>query len=504
MLDPTTLALIIAGMVICAIVILALVILLRTFALKPPAAPPQDRPDFDPGELPQQVVERLQEAIRIPTVSNKDYELTDFAAFDEYIAFLRRAFPLFHERCQCETVNDYALIYRWEAGADGIDEAEASAKGPLPVVLMAHYDVVPVEEGTADEWRQPPFSANIADGKIWGRGALDIKSQMIAQMEAAENLMRQGFEPARDIYFCYGHDEETSGKQGALRIVDHMAGKGLEFEGVLDEGGLVTTDVLAGVDVPIGLIGVAEKGHSNYSIAVSGAGGHSSMPPKHTSLGLAAKLIARIEDKPLPTRFTAPVEKMLQRLCGQMGFVVRMAMANMWLFRPLLLSILTKAPETNALVRTTFAATMAHASDATNVLPQTTSVNINVRILQGESVASVRDYLARLAREAGVEAEIQTQMAEEPSPISSADSSFYRLVEQVSKEFYPSTLFTPFLVMGGTDSRRFARLSSNVLRFTPTRITAKERQTVHNTDEALSLENYGRMIAWFERFMQAL
>jgi carboxypeptidase PM20D1 len=487
------------------VVVLVLVVLVRTLSFHPPVAPPQSQPDFDPGEVPAEVIGRLQEAIRIPTVSKLDYAATNFAPFDEFLAFLERSYPLFNERCERELINGYGLVYRWAAHTgEGMTTSGSAAAAPLPIIFMAHYDVVPVEEGTEQDWTHPPFSGALADGKVWGRGTLDIKSQLTAHMEAAEALIKSGFTPARDLYFCYGHDEEVGGAQGAQRIVAHLAQKGLRFDGVLDEGGLVVTGALVGVNVALGLIGVAEKGHSNYSFEVPGMGGHSSMPPRHSSLGLAARLITCIENQPLPLRLTPTTEAMLQSLAGEMGFVVRMAMANLWLFKPLLLGILARGPVTNALVRTTCAATMAQASDAMNVLPQTTRFNVNVRILQGDTIASVKEHFERLAREAGIEAHIEPFIAEEPTAAAPVDSAFYETLETLASEFYPSALIVPYLMAGGTDSRYYSVLSDNILRFTPSHITDEERATIHSTNEALSVANYGRMIAYYEQLIRRL
>jgi carboxypeptidase PM20D1 len=487
-------ALVLLAVILVIVILLAVVVLVRTLSFKPPAAPATDAIDFDPGVVAPKAIERLSAAIRIPTLSNLDYETTDFAPFDEFLAWLPQAFPLFHEHTERTVVNDYALIYRWPGKNPSLD----------PIALMAHYDVVPIEEGTEQDWQQQPFSGAVVDGIVWGRGTLDIKSQLIAHMEATEGLLKEGFTPTRDIYFCYGHDEEVGGRQGAIKIVEHLKQNGVRFAGVLDEGGVVITGALANVKGPIGLIGIAEKGTSNYHFEVPGAGGHSSMPPTHTSLGLAAQIIERIETRPLPLRLTPPAELMLRTLSGQMGFVVRMAVSNLWLFRGILLKILAKNPVTNALARTTFAVTMAEASDACNVLPQTTRFNVNVRILSGDTPQSVKAHFEKLMNEVDSKAQVSLLLEENASPISPIDSELYRMVEELINEMYPSALVSPYLVMGGTDSRQFYALSDNVLRFTPMHISQAEQQSMHSTNECVSVVNYGRMIAFFERLLKRL
>jgi len=474
-----------------ALVILVALVLVRTLGFKAPVGDSSLAP-FDPGTPGSEVLARLSGAIAIPTVSTKDYAATDFAPFDRMAAYLRDAFPLFHEACTLERINTYTLAYRWQ----GSDPALK------PLALIAHYDVVPVEQGTEQDWRYPAFSGTVAEGFVWGRGTLDIKSQMTAHLEAAEALMREGFTPTRDLYFVYGHDEEVGGANGAQKAVEHFAAQGLRFEGVLDEGGLVALNSVKGVDAPLALIGLGEKGRCDYEITVTGSGGHSSMPPAHSSLGKAAELICAIEGAPLPARLTPPVELMLRNIAGEMGFAVRMAMANLWLFRPVLLGILAKNPTTNALIRTTFAATMAKASDASNVLPLSTQVTVNVRLLPGDTVALVREHFEGLAAARGIAVSIRESIPEEASAVSPVNTPLYERLIALTREFYPGAIPTPYLVMGGTDSRKYHVLTNAIYRFTPTQITDVQKATIHGTNESISIENYARMIHFFKRFIK--
>lgn len=274
----------------------------------------------DNYDVYQEAVVRLSRAIQIPTVSAQNYHETDFDAFDDFLIFLEEAFPLFHKTCELERVNKYGLVYRWR-GKDAEQE---------PVLVTAHYDVVPA--GDPKAWKYPPFSGEIAEGRVWGRGTLDIKSQLTSHLEAAEALIRQDFRPERDIYFVYGQNEETGNDEGATAIAALFEKRGLRFAGVLDEGGIIASGAIRGVKSPVALIGVAEKGRTDFELTVKGSGGHSSMPPNTTALGQAAELITRIERHPLPTRLTPPVAAMLKNLGSEMGGLTRFAIRNSWLF----------------------------------------------------------------------------------------------------------------------------------------------------------------------------
>jgi carboxypeptidase PM20D1 len=478
------------GIIIISVIALFFVVILgRTLAFRPPRAAAGTAPLEAPPSA--EALARLSQAIAIPTVCNQDYPKTDFAPFDKFFAFLQEAFPLFHKTCELTKINGYALVYRWK-GAD---------PDLKPLALIAHYDVVPIEKGTEDQWKYPGFSGAIAEGRVWGRGALDIKSQLTSHLEAAENLMRRGFTPRRDIYFAYGQDEEIGGAEGASKVVEYFTEKGIRLEGLVDEGGLLVTGIVKSIKAPLALIGLGEKGMCDYEFTVEGTGGHSSMPPPHTALGKAAEAIRAIERRPMPPKLSVPTELFLRNIAGEMGFVIRMAVANLWLFKPLLLSILAKSPATNALVRTTFAATMAQASDAPNVLPQKARFVINSRLMTGDSTDAVAAHLMEAAAPAG-EVTIRKLKPSEPSAISSHTSYTYGKLAALTLEFYPNAIVTPYLMVAASDSRKYTGLSDSVYRFTPMLISNEERATIHSTNESLSIENYGRMIAFYERFIE--
>ncbi|MDR2796599.1 MAG: M20/M25/M40 family metallo-hydrolase [Spirochaetaceae bacterium] len=466
-------------------------VLISTFLFRPPRGRPDAAP-YDPGDIPEEVLGRLTKAVTFPTICTQDYTGTDFAPFEDFIAFLAEAYPLFHQTCSLERVNGYALVYRWK----GMDTSLR------PMMLTAHYDVVPVEEGTEAEWKYPPFSGAVAEGRIWGRGTLDIKSQITAHMEAAETLMRRNFVPKRDFYFVYGQDEETGGRNGAYKTADYFAERGIHFEGVLDEGGFAVSGVIKGVAATLALIGTAEKGFANYELTLEGEGGHSSMPPAHTALGNAARLIAAIESLPLPSRLTAPVLRLLRNIAGEMGFVTRMAVANIRIFKPLILKILSANYITNAMVRTTFAATMARAGSAANVLPQKAQAIINVRLLPGDSVEGVSAYFKKIAGKLKLPLTVRVLTAEEPSQVSPAEGTVYRRLITLIDEIFPGVISSPYLVMGGTDARKYYKVCDHVYRFTPMLVTNEEKDTAHSTNESVTVANYGRAIHFFIRFIE--
>lgn len=432
---------------------------------------------------------RLSRAIQIPTVSAQNYEETDFHVFDVFLTYLEEAFPLFHNNCEVERVNGYGLIYRWPGTEPSLE----------PILMLAHYDVVPAGDTAA--WKYPPFSGKIAEGRVWGRGTLDIKSQLMAHMEAVTMLIQEGFLPSRDIWFAYGQDEETGNHEGATAIAALFEQKGLHFAGLLDEGGIVISGAIKGVKSPVALIGVAEKGRTDYEITIRGSGGHSSVPPKSTALGQIAELVTRIEHNPLPARLTPPVLAMFESIGKELGALPWFAIRHHRLFGGIIKKLLTKNPDTNAMLRTTFAATMARGSEGLNVLPQSATVNINVRLLSGDTVDSVAGYFRKLAGDIPIE--INTYVGSEASPVSPHRGEFYDRIKDVTQEIYPEAIISPYLVMGGTDARKYIRVCDNIYRFTPVHVTNREKDTVHNANENISIENYMHMIDFYKRFLKS-
>ena len=343
---------------------LAGVVTARTLAFKPKreARPAPDAAGVDG----KKVAEDLAAMIRCRTVSNLDHSLEDEAEFEKFRALLRERFPLLHERCAPERVGRNGLLFTWKGRT-----SEA------PSVLMAHYDVVPADEAN---WSRPPFEGLIEDGVLWGRGTLDTKCTLCCALEAAEQLLAEGFTPAHDLYFAFSGEEEIAGPS-ASDIVDELQRRGVEPAFVLDEGGAVVTGVFPGVDAPCALIGTSEKGQMQLFLDMKSEGGHASAPPRSTIAGRLARAVTRIEKRPAPFTLTPPAAEMFDTLGRRSIWPVRMVFANLWLFRPALdLATRLMGGELNALVRTTCAVTQMQGSPANNVLPPDASVGVNLQI----------------------------------------------------------------------------------------------------------------------------
>jgi len=434
------------------------------------------------------VTRRFAAALRYPTISNQDRSDIDTGAFLGLHDYLQQTYPTLHSVLTRETVNDLSLLYTWEGSDPDLD----------PVVLMGHIDVVPVIPGTESDWLQPPFGGVVTGGEIWGRGALDDKSSVMALMEAVEYLTQRGFQPRRTIYLAFGHDEEVGGPDGAANIAAALAARNAEpYAFVLDEGGAIADGMLPGLNGPVAIVGVAEKGFVSLELKVQGEGGHSSTPPDHTNIGILAAAITRLENHQFPARLNGAAAAMFEYLGPEMDFLPRMAFANLWLTRPVITRVLLSDHTSASMVRTTTAATIIDGGVKDNVLPINATAVVNHRILPGETIQSV------IQRDIDTIDDDRVQVRDisagaDPSPISDAASPPFQLLgrtlRQVSAD--ENILIAPYLVMGGTDAKYYSGRSANVYRFLPVQVGAEGLKLVHGTNERLSVESLGLAVRY--------
>lgn len=436
----------------------------------------------------QAAAARLGEAIRFQTISWGDRP-KDEQAFDAFADFLHRAYPSAHAAMERETIGGQSLLYRWKG-----------SPGAAPIAFIAHIDVVPVEPGTEGGWTHPAFDGVVADGAVWGRGAMDNKGQLIAMMEAAERLAASGFHPSRDVYFLFGHDEELGGTQGAGEIRKALDARGLRFEWTIDEGSGVVDGLIPGVASPVALIATAEKGSTTLKFTASAAGGHSSAPGKDTAVSLVSRAVVAVTDDPYPLQINREITAFLHALAPQMPFAKRVALANLWLTRPLIAKSLGDSPTTAAALRTTTAPTMIEGGVKTNVLPQSASAVVNYRIHPRDSVDGVLTRARAQIKDARIKVEALGGV--EPSPQSSISSAGYAAISETMAEIFGAIPAAPFLTLQGTDTRHYIGAAAENYRFTPFIYGPDDLARIHGTDERLNIADLIRGVSWYEALIR--
>lgn len=436
---------------------------------------------------------KLSKLIQFATVSAYDPKEEDEEAFASLKRELPILYPRVHGTMEREEPSDRSLLFTWKGKNETLK----------PAVLCAHFDVVP--SGDVAKWSHGPFSGDIVDGAVWGRGAQDIKVLMASILEAAENLISEGFVPERTIYFAFGGDEEVGGARGASAIAGHLAKKGIKASFLVDEGGPISVGMLSFAYRPLALVGVAEKGYMDLNIRTKGQGGHASMPPRHTAPGDLARAIAAMEATPPPARLTRTIKSFLSYLAPQSSLPYRLLFKNLWLTAPIIKLAFGGAPTTNALIRTTTACTMLKGSTKENVLADIAEATVNVRILPGETIQEVIARMQRLVVRYGAEVSIKhAGHAVEASSESSTDHEGWHAIEAALKVSHPEAACIPFLFSAGTDTKHYRDIVEDSYRFTSIPQTQEDLKGVHGDNEKVRLEDLDRCATFYGAIMKSL
>jgi len=435
-------------------------------------------------------LDHLAEAVRIPTVAYEDASRVDFARFAELRAFLELTYPLVHRHLERELVDEHSLLFTWRG-------SDASA---APIMLLAHQDVVPVEPDTEGEWEYPPFSGHQSEEYLHGRGALDDKASLIGIFEAIEWLLDEGFRPTATVYIGCGHDEEAGGT-GAESIARLFAERRVHLSLVLDEGGAVAVDFLPGISAPVALVGIGEKGYVDVALSARGAGGHSSAPPPSTAVGLVARAVAAIEDHPMPARLDVQ-HGLFDALAGVASGLRALPLRHAGRFGGLLERRLAATPTTNALIRTTTAVTMVSGGVKPNVLPQQATALVNFRVMPGDTVEDVLEHCRAVVPEGVEVARAQSSFAADPPPMADPESEQFTGVAAAIQSHFEVGAIAPWILTGATDSRHFAPLADEVLRFVPLTVSAEDFGRFHGTDERIRRADADAAVGFYRTLLR--
>ena len=418
----------------------------------------------------------LAASIRFKTISHQDKEKFSPQEFEGFIKWAADTYPEFHSAMQLEML-EYTLLFKWE----GSDNSLA------PILLTAHYDVVPVIPGTESIWEEEPFAGVISNNRIWGRGALDDKSGVVGMMEAATYLIQNNFQPTRTVYFSFGHDEEIGGG-GAAQVTEKLKQEGVQLQWSLDEGSFVNRGFFPGVDKLVAPINVAEKGIMNLLIVAKAKGGHSSTPPKKTAVTILADALIKLENEPLPGSLEGLSAVMFDEVSKHMPFGYRFLFANRWLFGGLLDSQMSSTPVINAMIRTTTAPTMLSGSIKSNVLPIEATALINFRLHPRDSIESVTEHVRRVVGSDQVE--VRTLGGMEASGVSSWESPGYEIISSSLSKVYGEVVSVPGIMIAASDTRHYSKVADNSFRFNPFSIVPEDMTGFHGTNESIAADSF--------------
>lgn len=434
-------------------------------------------------ERTQEYAQMLAQMVRLETVSRAG----DGAAGSSvrFRRLLRELFPSLYRCCE-ETEFADGFVLRW-AGRD---------PGKAPVLFMNHHDVVEA----SGSWKHDPFSGFIGEDRIWGRGTLDDKGGLFAMLRSGEELVREGFVPGRDIWFASTCTEETTG-EGAAGIARWFEEKGIFFEMSFDEGGMILTEPIGGAKGTFAMVGVGEKGCADLRFTARSAGGHASTPERDGSLVRLGKFMAAADrNRIFPSELSPAVCEMFRRFApsmGPAGLLLRHPERIRFLLRRLVPSI---SPAAAALVRTTLAFTMAQGSGGANVLPSEAWVHGNMRYSHHQGREDSFEAVRKLAAKYGVETEVLDPGF--PSPLTDHNGSAFCLIEKTLGEVFPGVTAAPYVMTGASDSRFFAGVCAQCIRFLPFHISDEQLESIHGPDENLDLSALVPAVSFYRHLMK--
>lgn len=450
--------------ILLALLVLVAVVLIRTLLLKPTSAKNASI-QLDTSSRAEDYGRQLAHMVQHETISSRFHQ--DVNKFLKFHEILEEMFPNIHNNCE-KHVFDGSLLFKWKGTGK-----------QKPILLMSHQDVVEAN-GT---WKHEPFSGDIDEnGAVWGRGTVDTKASLFCLLKAVEELIAEGYTPDCDVYLASSCTEEWSGP-GAPATVAYLKEQGVHLAFLIDEGGMIIEEPIAGVKGIYGMVGVVEKGYGDLRFTAKGKGGHASAPQKNTPLVRLAKFMAETEKHyPFTSKFSDTVEEMFKRVAPNMNFGMKLIFANMWLFKPLLIKLLPViSPAAGAMLRTTLAFTMAKGADGLNVLPQEAYVTGNMRFIQHQPNEESISIITELAKKYDIETEVIHQ--EQPCPVVDFKSDAFHLIEEVASEVYPGVGICPYVMTGGTDAKYYTDVCDNCFRFAPLYINPQQYTSIHGLNE---------------------
>ncbi len=441
----------------------------------------------NPGFDNHQSIERLSKAIQIPTVSYSDSAKTEAVAFNALFRFMEESFPLVNSHLKLDVVNEWSLLYTWEGTKPDLN----------PVVLLAHTDVVPADTTSASRWRVHPFAGHVSRDTLWGRGTVDDKAGVFGILEAVEFLLSKDYTPERTVFIAIGHDEEIGGMNGARFLAQTLKDKHVTPDLIMDEGGAIVEEGVPGVDVPVALIGIAEKGYMSLEISAEGLGGHSSMPPKETAVTVVSKAVAALSDHPMNASLEGPIKEMMITLAPETSFPFNFLFSNLWAFGGIIEGQLAASSKSNALIRTTTAPTMFYAGTKDNQLPQKASAVVNFRIKPGDTVDGIISHVKTAINDPRVTVRPIGDFPTSPSDVSHYKSEQYDAIAKSVRQTFPDVIVSPYLTVGGTDAKHYQGMCDQIYRFLPIQFSPAQLDGMHGVDEHISFLDYERVILFY-------
>lgn len=477
---------------IIAIVLIAVLPVFKLQSIQDKYLPSESTTSY---ELRPEATEVFAKGLSYKTISQVP-RMIDSSAFEGLFEHLQASFPKVYEKLQIDTVSTHTLWMKLDGSTNNAEN----------ILFISHLDVVPVDPKTMKDWEADPFAGEIVDDYVYGRGALDDKASAFGILESLETLLSNDWQPSDNFYFCFGQDEEIGGRNGAGVAAAMCREKGITFRTIFDEAGTISVGSVPGLEnTPVALIGVAEKGYISVEVNFEQPGGHSSMPDTENAILSASAFITSLNEDPIFTpEFTEPLQGFMNHLAPEMSFGLKWAFGLRPLTNSLILSNYQGSSTGRALTTNTAVATMVGAGIKDNVVPSSSRVVCNTRILPGYSIEDIVESYSKRAAQYGGTVSWYNDYGSGPTPTSSFESEDFITLGQSIRETFPEALVSPYLTLGGTDSKNFDGLSDQTYRFLPIALTPEDLPRIHGINERLHAEAYRDLCRFYLDLFQRI
>ncbi len=430
---------------------------------------------------------RLKELIDCKTVWTADGE--NKPEFDRFYGRVAQLFPMLHARAKRLTFGGGCFFYVLE----GTDAKQN-------ILLMSHHDVVDGGEG----WETDPFCAIERDGCLYGRGTVDTKTPLFAELQAVEELLCEGYDfCGLNLYIGSSNNEEVSG-DGMVLAVEHFKAAGIRFDVILDEGGAITTGMIPGVRAKSAVVAVHEKSRHLYRCTVRDtAQGHGGLNPTSGSMvSQLSEFIACVSKGNICRPAFAPeVKATFTRHAPYMSFPLNLVFGNFGIFSPIIKKIMAGIPQAAAMLTTgvTFTAFQSGNESMPHIKSKEAHAYMYLRCVREETLAREIAEIQKIAAKYGVEIELVERDYCEPT---SFEGRAFRVLEEQLHENFPDVIVAPFLLTAGTDARRFTDIADAILRFAPIDLNPQQFSSIHGKNENITIQNIGQCVLFYKDFVR--
>lgn len=429
----------------------------------------------------------LKRMIDCKTIFTKDN--VNLEEYRKFYKVIEEEFPTIHTKAKRLTFGSGCFVY--------VIEGKNPKKN---IMLMSHHDVV---EGD-DAWETDPFCAVEKEGALWGRGTIDTKTPLFAQLQACEELLKEGYEfDGINVYIGSSNNEECCG-DGMVLATEYFREQNIRFEVVLDEGGAITIGQIPGVTAKSAMVAVHEKSRHVYkcktTLSTKGHGGFGLATDN--ALVRMSGFIHEVSGKKIyKGKFYPEVKAMFTAHAPYMTFPMNFLFGNFQLFGPVIKKIMENIPQTNPMLSTgiSFTTMSAGKKEEMQIRAKEVESTLFLRCIREEDLKVGLKKIKEIGKKYGVE--IEEVLRDYCEPTEYTGNAFKRL-EEVLHENFPDVIVAPFLLTAGTDARHFTGIADNILRFAPIDLDKKQFASIHAANEHIKIENVGECVCFYKDFVK--